>query len=89
MADDGDWMGFYGEEGTHFCPCGEPSRYQMFSGGTEWWCESCGAEGTYPEGEGGPRARLLAQGPDGVALLRAQMDQELARRKEERARKLD
>jgi hypothetical protein len=26
---------------------------------------------------------LLTQGPDGIALLRAQMDQEIARRKDE------
>ena len=79
-------LGYYDEEGRHHCECGTPTHYQMFSGGEEFYCPNCEIQGLYPEGEGGPRARLLAQGPDGIALLRAQLDQELARRKEEMSR---
>lgn len=76
-------VGYYDDEGKHRCSCGALTRYRMFSGGSEFYCESCGMEALYPEGDGGPRARLLTQGPDGIALLRAQMDQEIARRKDE------
>jgi hypothetical protein len=75
-------IGSYDAEGRHVCECGALTRYASMSGGQEFFCEQCGTDGYYPEGVGGPRARLLAQGPEGVALLRAEMDQELARRKE-------
>lgn len=76
-------MTYYREsDGAHVCDCGELTRYRLLSGGREWYCEHCGADGIYPEGEGGPLARLLDQGPDGIALLRAKMDQEMARRKD-------
>lgn len=78
-------VGYY-EDGKHHCECGELSRYRHMSGGQEFYCEACGMEAYYPEGKGGPRARLLSQGPDGIALLRAQMDQEIARRKDENER---
>lgn len=71
--------GHYDESGRHICSCGSPTTYQAFSGGREFYCPACEDNGNYPDGEGGPRARLLAEGQDGVALLRAQMDQELAR----------
>lgn len=72
--------GHYDDQGRHICGCGEPTHYAAFSGGREFYCEACDDNGYYPEGDGGPRARLLDQGADGVAVLRAQMDQELARR---------
>lgn len=78
-----DGIGYYDDDGKHRCSCGVVSHYQSFSGGREFYCDACGMQACYPEGEGGPRARLIAQGPDGIAVLRAQMDQELARRKEE------
>lgn len=74
--------GRYDEGGRHHCSCGAPTTYQAFSGGAEFYCEACDMVASYPEGEGGPRARLLTQGEDGIALLRAQMDQEIARRKD-------
>lgn len=66
---------------TYPCPaCGAGTQYQMLSGGREWYCPGCGADGSYPaEGENLPRATLLRNGEAGVAALRAQMDQELAR----------
>jgi hypothetical protein len=51
------------------------------SGGREFYCPKCGYTGAYPHDfTGGPRARLLTQGPAGVAELRRQMREELARR---------
>lgn len=71
------------------CPhCGGPTQYQMFSGGREFYCPACETTGSYPEeGEGLPRATLLRNGEAGLTALRAQMDQELARRREERRRR--
>lgn len=80
------WNGRYDEAGRHVCVCGTHTQYQSFSGGQEFYCPGCKTDGSYPAGEGGPRARLLAEGPDGVASLRAQMDQEIARRKDEETR---
>lgn len=76
------WNGYYAEDGRHVCRCGAHTRYAAMSGGREFYCEGCGNNGFYPDGDGGPRARLLDAGPDGIALLRAQMDQEIARRKD-------
>ena len=65
--------------------CGGPTVYQTFSGGREWYCEACDTTGEYPEGGPGlPRATLLRT-PEGAVALRAQMDQELARRAKVRA----
>jgi hypothetical protein len=63
------------------CPyCGTETDYQSFSGGREWFCPGCEANGNYPEdAEGLPRATLLRT-EEGRIALRAQMDQELARR---------
>lgn len=84
LDDEISWNGCYADDGRHVCHCGAFTEYQIMSGGTEFYCDCCGLDGSYPEGEGGPRARLLNEGPDGIALLRAQMDQEIARRKDER-----
>lgn len=73
--------GHYDEGGRHICPCGAPSTYQMFSGGKEFYCPSCGTQGTYPEGDGGPRARLLTI-EDGALKLRRMVYEEMGRRKE-------
>jgi hypothetical protein len=56
--------------------------YQSFSGGREWYCPGCEGGGKYPEGDGGPRARLLSV-PDGAEKLRRIMYEEIARRKGE------
>lgn len=70
--------GYYDEAGKHVCEwCGAHTHYQALSGGREFWCETCQTTGFYPEGEGGPRARLLAQGDAGVAELRRQMEEHL------------
>lgn len=65
------------------CPaCGGPTVYKVFSGGREWDCEDCDADGDYPEDETPPRLKLL-QSEAGRVALRAEMDQELARRRDE------
>ena len=65
---------------AHCCPdCGEKTVYQAFSGGREWYCAHCDSNGLYPADETPPRCALL-QTPEGRVALRAQMDQELARR---------
>ena len=68
------------------CPsCGAETQYQTFSGGREFYCPGCGNQGSYPEeGENLPRATLLRT-PEGQIALRAQMDQELARLRDEGA----
>jgi hypothetical protein len=56
-----------------------------FTGGRSWQCdnEDCGADGNYDLNSGHPLPRAtLLQTPDGVTALRAQMDQELARRRD-------
>lgn len=65
------------------CPyCGADTEYKMFSGGREWYCPDCESQGDYPEEAAGlPRATLLRT-EFGRAVLQAQMDQELARRRE-------
>jgi hypothetical protein len=75
--------GYYEADGTHRCDCGAATTYQSMSGGSEFYCPSCDDNGLYPEGEGGPRARLLTQ-PDGKEKLRRIMYDEIARRKAER-----
>jgi len=67
---------------AYLCPtCNNETVYQVFSGGREWYCESCEDSGYYPAGEVPRRAQML-QSPEGVIALRAEMDQELARRSE-------
>ena len=72
--------GYYADDGTHHCDCGAATVYQMFSGGKEFYCGECGNQAYYPDGEGGPRARLLSE-PDGAPKLRRMMYEEIARRK--------
>ena len=70
--------GYYNEEGRHCCPaCGNYTHYASMSGGREWRCD-CGMEGWYPEGKGGPRARLLDQ-PGGLEELKRQMQEHFAK----------
>lgn len=55
----------------HHCPyCGTKSMYRVFSGGKEWYCPGCEADGSYEEGEAPRRAQLL-QSEDGRTALRA------------------
>ena len=69
----------------YLCPyCEHPTTYRVFSGGKEWYCPQCKADGDYPEDQTPPRLKLLQSGAGRVAL-RAQMDQELARRRDERS----
>lgn len=66
----------------HRCPtCGNKTTYQAFSGGKEWFCDECQETGYYPEGQAPSRAQLL-QTEAGRITLKAEMDQELARRRE-------
>lgn len=77
-------IGHYDEDGKHRCPeCGAATNYQIMSGGEEFYCPTCGTQGYYPAGDGGPRARLLTQGPEGVAELGRQMVEEMYKRKKE------
>lgn len=58
---------------THVCPhCGTATQYQLFSGGKEWYCPGCEADGSYPDGVAPSRAGLLAT-DEGRAALRQQM----------------
>lgn len=73
--------GFYDEDGRHICEwCGNPTTYQILSGGKEFWCPTCETQGPYPEGEGGPIGRMFAE-PDGAKKVRRLMYDEIARRK--------
>lgn len=66
----------------HRCPsCGELTVYQSFSGGREFYCKGCDNHGMYEAGEAPPRAQMLADGR--VDELRAQMREEIVRRKAE------
>lgn len=64
--------------------------YQLFSGGKEYYCMDCEYIGSYPLIDNLapeqiaklPRAILL-QNPDGHVAIRAQMDQELERLRNE------
>lgn len=65
---------------SYLCPDGHETVYQAFSGGREWYCETCGNNGLYdydamPESER-PRAWRLTQ-PGGVDQLRNEMQKEL------------
>lgn len=67
----------------HTCPeCDAETVYQPFSGGREWYCENCQSNGPYPDGQAPRRAGLL-QSEAGRVALRAEMDQELAKRRNE------
>lgn len=64
---------------TYLCPyCAGETVYQSFSGGREWYCPGCKADGSYPEGAAPPRVQLLAEGR--FDELRAEMREELRRR---------
>lgn len=68
----------------HLCPtCGNATTYQAFSSGKEWYCETCDINGEYPQDQTPRRAKLL-QSEAGRIALRAEMDQELARRRDAR-----
>jgi hypothetical protein len=68
---------------NHTCPsCGTETRYAAFSGGREWQCPGCDDSGFYPDDAPPIRAHLLRTEAGRVAL-RAEMDQEIARRRDE------
>lgn len=70
--------------GGHRCPeCGAETVYRVFSGGREWCCQNCDADGEYPVGQT-PRRLLWLQTEEGRTALRAEMDQELARRRDQK-----
>lgn len=67
----------------HRCTeCNAESVYQVFSGGREWHCPNCHSSGEYRHDEA-PRRAALLQTEDGRTALRAEMDQELARQRDE------
>jgi len=62
----------------HRCPdCGTETTYRAFSGGREWFCPRCEADGSYPDG-GVPRRAAMLQTPEGAAALREEMRTHLA-----------
>lgn len=74
-----EWGEFINAGSDHVCPhCGTVTVYQTFSGGREWACPGCEAEGEYPGGVAPSRAGLLAT-PEGRRELREQMRGELDR----------
>jgi hypothetical protein len=61
-------------DGPHRCPnCGEPTVYQAFSGGREWYCDPCDMNGEYPATMPSPPRATLLQTQEGVAELRRQI----------------
>lgn len=67
---------------AYACPCcGADTDYQLFSGGREWYCPACDADGSYPDDAPTIRAHLLRTA-EGRVALRAQADQEIARLKD-------
>lgn len=67
---------------THLCPgCHEPTVYQLFSGGREWYCGTCDMDGQYPDGRAPSRAALLTT-TEGRAALRDDMRTHLESLKE-------
>jgi ribosomal protein L37AE/L43A len=67
---------------THMCPhCGTATMYRMFTGGKEWCCPGCEADGPYPDGRAPSRAGLLAT-DEGRTALREQMAAHLAQLRE-------
>jgi hypothetical protein len=68
---------------NNLCPSGHEVVYQPFSGGKEWYCETCDVTGLYdydsiPESER-PRAWLLTR-PQGADKLREEMQKDLETR---------
>lgn len=64
----------------HRCPdCDEPTEYQRFSGGREFYCRPCDNHGMYPEGAAPPRLQMLADGK--FDELRQEMRAEIVKRK--------
>lgn len=64
---------------SHRCPeCDNPTVYQPFSGGTEWYCETCDTNGAYPAGQT-PRRVGMLKTEAGRDALRTEMREELAR----------
>jgi predicted RNA-binding Zn-ribbon protein involved in translation (DUF1610 family) len=76
------------DRSAFLCPvCGTETRYAPLSGGREYYCPKCDDNGIYPdkalEGQPLARATLLRDGEAGATVLRAQMNQEIARRRDE------
>ena len=75
-----DYAGWFSDGGTHYCPSGHKTVYQLFSGGKEWWCGECGYSGIYPEvGRPESPAKMLADGR--IDEFKAAMKIELEKRK--------
>lgn len=62
---------------AHICPaCGAETVYKTLSGGREWDCPICGADGYYGPGEAPRRAAMLTT-PEGAETLRQEMREHL------------
>lgn len=56
----------------HVCPhCETETTYQSFSGGREWYCPGCEADGSYDVGEAPRRVQMIAAGK--FAELRSEL----------------
>lgn len=63
---------------AHHCPeCGAETNYRLLSGGREWYCPGCEADGEYGAQEGPRRVQMLRT-EDGRKELREEMDRALA-----------
>jgi transposase-like protein len=67
------------------CPMcsSEEVVYASYSGGREMYCPDCDDNFPIPDDESNPPRAKLLQTWEGRAALRAKMDQELARRRDE------
>lgn len=75
-------MSGYFKDNVHYCTNGHKSKYQIFSGGREFYCPTCGDNGSYPKIEKPLiRAHLLQFGDEGIKQFRKEMNEELEKRK--------
>lgn len=61
--------------GKQKCYNGHPVVYQPFSGGEEWYCETCQDTGPYGEGAAPRRVQMLRDGR--IEELRQEMEKHL------------
>ena len=75
-----DYRGWWNDS-IHYCPNGHKTRYQILSGGEEWWCEVCEVRNYYPR-EGRPEspAKMLSEGR--IDEFRAHMEIELEKERQ-------
>ena len=75
-----DYNGYFDEDGLHRCHKGHKTVYQLFSGGTEFYCKECDDIGTYPDDQVRIRAQLI-KSEEGRKQLRLEIAEEIERRR--------